>query len=110
MFCEASHYVYARCTPGATYSTGTGLSCPLESSCPINEEGYKYVYHTRLGKFSFYHAENTPGAYLWDLWGVEWSPEINEQEAVYSLDEIGHNDGEDGEELTAEEKDKWSQI
>ena len=41
---------------------------------------------------------------------IEWSPDINAQDTIYSLDEEGHFLRDNGELLSEEEEEKWNTI
>ena len=105
-YCD--RYVLVKCTPGATYQFGGDMN---QYSCPLIGENADRSWETVLGEFRFCWPTSGPGSWFnVEMWFVEWSPDINAQDTMYSLDEETHVLATDGEMLTEEEADKWNTI
>lgn len=111
---DPTYYIYAKCTPGKSYTYDEMESWSENRKCVHYEEGDSdNCYHFPFGMLEFYTgyrmsgiggAEISPAV-------VEWSPEINEQVTEYSLDEECYvKRYTDGEEVSDEEYEKWADI
>ena len=63
-----------------------------------------------VGKFKICNPHNYIGTDWPVIRFLEWSPDINAQDTIYSLDEDTHFLNTNGELLSEEEEEKWNTI
>ena len=84
----ADTYIYAKCTPGVYSIIEEEFWYSDENKCSHGlSSTYLLCRHSWVGKLCMYSGPDSSLSDTCGLIKIEWSPEINNQDATYSLNE-----------------------